>query len=61
MALGHNVHGKLRFFFFYFQLVISDVHFRYEDKTTTDTLPFAFGITMAKLSAQSTTEDWVSL
>lgn len=40
------------------QLVISDVHFRYEDGTTTDSLPFAFGITMAKLSAQSTNEVW---
>ena len=58
MALGHNVHSKLHL---YFQLVISDVHFRYEDKATADALPFAFGITMAKLSAQSTTEDWVSL
>ena len=47
--------------FLYFQLVISDVHFRYEDKATAGALPFAFGITMAKLSAQSTTQDWVSL
>ncbi|KAJ7382631.1 hypothetical protein OS493_033687 [Desmophyllum pertusum] len=40
------------------QLVISDVHFRYEDATTKESLPFAFGITIGKLSAQSTNENW---
>ena len=45
---------------FSFQLVISDVHFRYEDASTKESLPFAFGITINKLSAQSTNENWVS-
>ena len=44
-----------------FQLVVSDVHFRYEDASTKESLPFAFGITIAKLSAQSTNENWVSV
>ena len=47
-------------FFYALQLIISDVHFRYEDATTEESLPFAFGITIAKLSAQSTNESWVS-
>jgi len=37
------------------------VHFRYEDASTKESLPFAFGITIAKLSAQSTNENWVSV
>ena len=48
------------FVFYPLQLIISDVHFRYEDATTEESLPFAFGITIAKLSAQSTNESWVS-
>ncbi|XP_022802556.1 vacuolar protein sorting-associated protein 13D-like isoform X2 [Stylophora pistillata] len=40
------------------QLVISDVHFRYEDATTRESVPFSFGITIEKLSAHSTNENW---
>ena len=43
------------------QLVISDVHFRYEDATSEESLPFAVGITIGKLSAQSTNEKWVGI
>ena len=43
----------------FLQLVISDVHFRYEDATTEENMSFAFGITIDKLSAQSTNETWV--
>ena len=48
-------------FFFLLQLVISDVHFRYEDATTRESVPFSFGITIEKLSAHSTNENWVSV
>ena len=47
--------------FFLLQLVISDVHFRYEDATTRESVPFSFGITIEKLSAHSTNENWVSV
>ena len=41
------------------QLVISDVHIRYEDAAAEKSTVFAFGITIAKLAAQSTNEKWV--
>ncbi|KAK3737381.1 hypothetical protein QZH41_011519 [Actinostola sp. cb2023] len=42
------------------QLCITDVHIRYENATLEKHAPFAFGITIAKLSAQSTNENWYS-
>jgi hypothetical protein len=44
----------------FFQLCVTDVHIRYEDATLDKQIPFAFGITIEKLSAQSTNENWVS-
>jgi len=40
------------------QLVISNVHFRYEDSTLSPERPFAFGITIGNLAARSTDEKW---
>ena len=42
------------------QLVISDVHFRYEDRILNPERPFAFGITIGNLAARSTDDKWVS-
>nr|XP_002733622.2 PREDICTED: vacuolar protein sorting-associated protein 13D-like [Saccoglossus kowalevskii] len=41
------------------KLNIRDVHIRYEDSTTIPNQSFAFGITITKLSAQSTDGSWV--
>ena len=43
------------------QLVITDVHFRYEDATLNPEKPFAFGITIGKLAARSTDDKWVNV
>ena len=40
------------------QIFIDSVHVRYEDSQTSEA-PFAFGITLEKLHAQSTNSDWV--
>eukprot|EP00794_Sanderia_malayensis_P015340 gene15340-16917_t len=40
------------------QLVITDVHFRYEDSSLNIERPFAFGITIGKLAARSTDNNW---
>ncbi|KAK3098591.1 hypothetical protein FSP39_021054 [Pinctada imbricata] len=42
------------------QLIVEDVHIRYEDDTLIPTCPFAFGIVIKKLSAQSTDKDWTT-
>ena len=43
------------------QLVITNVHFRYEDSILSPEEPFAFGITIGNLAAQSTDDKWVCL
>ncbi|XP_048580764.1 intermembrane lipid transfer protein VPS13D isoform X3 [Nematostella vectensis] len=40
------------------QLVISDVHIRYEDASIDQHTPFACGITIDRLAAQSTNDKW---
>lgn len=40
------------------QIKINDVHIRYEDRYTINT-PFAFGITLSKLSVHTTNENWI--
>lgn len=42
------------------QLNIEDVHIRYEDDELIPDHPFAFGIVIRSLSAQSTDSEWVS-
>lgn len=42
------------------QLNIYDVHFRYEDSQTNPASPFAWGITINSLTAQSAAKDWAA-
>ncbi|XP_065669589.1 intermembrane lipid transfer protein VPS13A isoform X9 [Hydra vulgaris] len=41
------------------QILISNIHVRYEDKTSNPLSPFAFGITLNELSVQTTDENWL--
>lgn len=41
------------------QVKISNIHIRYEDKTTNVGSPFAFGITLGMLNVETTDENWV--
>ena len=43
-----------------FQLKIRDVHYRYEDDLLNPACPFALGVVIKELSAQSTDGAWVS-
>jgi len=40
------------------QLVLSNVHIRYEDRYSVAGLPFVFGVTVEKISAESANENW---
>ncbi|XP_041352246.1 vacuolar protein sorting-associated protein 13D-like isoform X2 [Gigantopelta aegis] len=40
------------------QLIVSDIHLRYEDEHLNPSCPFACGVTIKKLSAQSTDGSW---
>ena len=42
------------------QIVMNDIHIRYEDSLTIPGRVFAVGMTMESLSAQSTDDQWVS-
>lgn len=39
------------------QIVIRNIHIRYEDKTTNSYIPFSIGITMSNLSATTSAND----
>ncbi|XP_065685047.1 intermembrane lipid transfer protein VPS13A isoform X3 [Hydra vulgaris] len=41
------------------QILISNIHVRYEDKTSNPLSPFAFGVTLNELSVQTTDENWL--
>ena len=41
------------------QLIIDDVHFRYEDSTVDLSHPVAIGVTIKKLAVQSADEKWL--
>jgi vacuolar protein sorting-associated protein 13A/C len=40
------------------QVFVDKIHIRYEDSTSNPNHPFAFGITLGGLHAQSTDVDW---
>ena len=42
------------------QIKITDVHIRYEEKEACPGLPFAVGVTVESISAQTTNDQWVS-
>ena len=42
------------------QIKITDVHIRYEDEEACPGLPFAVGVTVESISAQTTNDQWVS-
>ncbi len=42
------------------QIKITDVHIRYEDEEACPSLPFAVGVTVESISAQTTNDQWVS-
>ena len=42
------------------QIIMNDIHIRYEDSTTLPGHSFAVGMTMDSLSTQSTDDQWVS-
>ncbi len=41
------------------QVIVNDVHIRYEDTDADPSRPFAIGLMLERMSAQSTDEDWV--
>lgn len=45
----------------YTQIIMNDIHIRYEDSLTIPGHVFAVGMTMESLSAQSTDDQWVSI
>ena len=45
---------------YFFQVVVNDVHIRYEEPEADAAHPFALGILLENLSAQSTDQYWVS-
>ena len=42
------------------QIKITDVHIRYEDEEACPGVPFAVGMTVESISAQTTNDQWVS-
>ena len=42
------------------QIIMNDIHIRYEDSLTIPGRVFAVGMTMESLSAQSTDDEWVN-
>ena len=42
------------------QIVVNNVHFRYEDSEACPSSPFAVGVTVENISAQTTNDQWVS-
>ena len=44
-----------------FQIIVNDVHIRYEDGQADPSQPFTMGVTLENVSAQSTDENWVGL
>ena len=54
----YGCHDKL--FHCTIQIIMNDIHIRYEDSLTIPGRVFAVGMTMESLSAQSTDDQWVS-
>ena len=44
---------------FHTQVIINDVHIRYEDSEADPSRPFSVGVVIDNISAQSTDENWV--
>lgn len=43
------------------QIIVNDVHIRYEDQDANPSRPFTVGVMLENISAQSTDEDWVRI